>query len=131
MANAHLLDTHAVVWALVDDPRLPESTRRVLLDPDAAILVSAVSVWEVTLKGDRLGLAAARPFVEGFSGFVRRSGFAFLPLTETHAQRQASLAWPHRDPFDRMLACQALVEEVTLVTRDDAFTSVPGLRIRW
>jgi PIN domain nuclease of toxin-antitoxin system len=115
-----LLDTHTFLWWLFDDPKLPESARRLLADPRNRVHVSAASAWEICTK-HRLGkLDAARPLVRDVTGWIRRAGFVELPITAAHAQLAGSFAQPHRDPFDRMLAAQSLAEDLPIVSRDDA-----------
>lgn len=125
-----LLDTHALLWWLFDDPRLSPAAREVVAEPQNEILVSAASAWEIATKY-RLGkLAVASELVQDIDGWVRRAGFSALPVAIEHAQRAGAWPHPHRDPFDRMLAAQSTLEELPLVTRDPAFESF-GIRVFW
>ena len=114
-----LLDTHVALWALLDDPRLPERARALIADEDNSLHVSAASVWEISIKhalqrGDMplSGEAALRWF--------RRAGYALLDITPEHAAAVEKLPPHHADPFDRMLVAQALTEPLRLLTRDAA-----------
>jgi PIN domain nuclease of toxin-antitoxin system len=84
------------------------------------ILVSSASAWEIAIK-HRLGrLAAADMLVQDIAGWLHRAGFAELPITVAHAQRAGTFPQAHRDPFDRMLAAQSLLEGLPLISRDEA-----------
>ena len=110
-----LLDTHVLIW-WDEGRRLSAPARRAITDADE-VFVSAASAWEVAIK---VGLGRLRP-TRTVEDAVEESGFAELPVTFQHASRVASLPPHHRDPFDRLLAAQAEVEGLTLVTRDPAF----------
>ena len=125
-----LLDTHTLLWWLFDDPKLSPTARATLGDPGNEILVSSASAWEIATKV-RLGkLPSAAVLVQDIAGWIERAGFSELPVRIAHAQRAGGWPQPHRDPFDRMLAAQAVEEELTLVTRDPAFDSL-GIRVLW
>ncbi len=126
-----LLDTHAFVWAIADPDRLGTLAREHLEDPTVPVLVSAATAWELATKV-RLGrFPEAEPVVAQFQDLVTTLGARELTVTTSHALRAGGLRWGHRDPFDRMLAAQALLEHTTLVTRDRAFSEVVGLDILW
>lgn len=116
-----LLDTHALLWWFTDDPRLSAVARELIGDEANEILVSAASAWEIAAK-QRLGKLdqvpdAARRFAE----LVEADGFIHLPVNYRHALRAGGYDIEHRDPFDRMLAAQAEIEALPLLTRDPAF----------
>ncbi len=126
-----LLDTHTLLWALTDPRRLGSSAGAILADRSSPIVVSAVSAWEISTK-QRLGkLPRADALVGAYGRHLDRLGAERLAITEEHALLAGRLDWAHRDPFDRMLAAQAMVETLTLVTGDTAFDSVPGVATRW
>lgn len=115
-----LLDTHTLLWWLFDDPRLSQTVRGILTDPSNAALVSSASAWEIATK-HRLGkLDSAAPLVQDMAGWIARAGFVELPVTIAHAQRAGSWPQQHRDPFDRMLAAQSVIEELPVLSRDRA-----------
>lgn len=127
----HLLDTHALLWAWTDPSRLGTHARAVIGARSSTLLVSAVSAWEIAVK-HRLGkLPGAEGVIAGYGRSVARLGGRSLPVTEDHALLAGGLDWSHRDPFDRMLAAQAMVEGCPLVTQDSAFRDLPGVRIVW
>ena len=125
-----LLDTHALLWWLFDDPHLPENPRQLLADPDNEILVSSASAWEICTK-HRIGtLPAAARLVRDLAGWVNRAGFSELPVTIRHAQRAGNWPQRHRDPFDRMLAAQSVLEDLPLVSRDKVLKTF-GAQLIW
>ncbi|MEB3348561.1 MAG: type II toxin-antitoxin system VapC family toxin [Cyanobacteriota bacterium] len=116
-----LLDTHVLLWALLEPQKLSPALRNALEDSDTTLLVSAASAWEIATKW-RLGkLQQARSVVENYTMDLHRLAAVDLPITADVA-RQAGL-WdvPHRDPFDRLLAAQALADELVLASTDPAF----------
>lgn len=119
-----LLDTHVLLWWLVGDGRLSDVRRAEILDDGARVLVSAASAWEISTK-HRLGkLPLAEALVVNFSRILTEQSFETLDISVAHAVRAGRLPGEHRDPFDRMLAAQALIEGVPIVSADaqlDAF----------
>lgn len=109
-----LLDTHAVLWWLSDDPTLSEVARTAISDPENTVYLSAVVVWEMRIKQGIGKLDLPDDFGEVLDG----QPFSKLPVTVDHAHTIAGLPAIHRDPFDRMLVAQAAVEEMIIVTRD-------------
>lgn len=127
-----LLDTHALLWTLLEPQRIPEPTLDRIRDPDTDLIVSAASAWEISTKF-RLGkLDQAEAIVHGYAAHLQRLRARELPITAQHAMTAGLLTWQHRDPFDRVLVSQSLLESVPLVTADEAMASFPGgVRIVW
>jgi len=116
-----LLDTHALLWWLFDDPRLSERARDVIRSVDTVVLVSSASGWEIGTK-HRLGrLPEATEVVHNLPPLLRRSRIEVLPIALEHALAAGMLPGPHRDPFDRMLIAQARLERLPIVTNDPVF----------
>jgi len=109
-----LLDTHTVLWWLSDDPALSETARVAIADPENTVFLSAVVVWEIRIKQSigKLDLP------DDFGEVLDAQRFAELAVTVDHAHTIAELPAAHRDPFDRMLVAQAMVEHMVIVTRD-------------
>jgi PIN domain nuclease of toxin-antitoxin system len=126
----HLLDTHTVLWALLEDELISPRARRVIRSRRNELYVSAASAWEIATKF-RLGkLPFAQPLAEDFVAVVTAAGYLLLPITVDHALRAGLLPGDHRDPFDRMLAAQAIHENIPIISNDaklDAF----GVRRVW
>ncbi|WP_423921879.1 type II toxin-antitoxin system VapC family toxin [Candidatus Poriferisodalis sp.] len=123
--NELLLDTHALLWCLADDPALSATARTAVLDPEARIVVSAASAWEISTK-HRLGrLDGLRTIASRLDQLILAADYNHLHITFAHAQRAGAYASAHKDPFDRMLAAQAEIESLTLVTADRSFAEFP------
>jgi PIN domain nuclease of toxin-antitoxin system len=124
-----LVDTHALVWAVIGDRRLSRRAHSVLASFDNEVFVSAASVWEVCTKC-RLGkLPDAESLVSDFERVIEQLGFHSLPISVEHAQRAGNLPGLHRDPFDRMLIAQAQAENMPLVSNERLFDSFGISRI--
>ena len=125
-----LLDTHALVWWLAGDDRMPPKVRRRLAEVSEPVFVSAATAWEMATKV-RLGkLAPAAPIVAQLSELLAEQGFRELPISVEAGRLAGSIVSPHRDPFDRMLAAQSRLEELDLVSADPAFTFL-GVKAVW
>ena len=111
-----LLDTHVVLWWLEDPLLLSMAARQAIADPTNEVLVSAATCWEIALKRGLGKLTAPADL----RGALLSCGFTELDVTTAHALATESLMMHHRDPFDRMLIAQALVEGATLVSRDSS-----------
>jgi PIN domain nuclease of toxin-antitoxin system len=120
-----LLDTHIYLWWLEDSPLLSKAARKVI-DGAVSVYVSSASLWEALIKIS-LGKLEADP-AELVAG-IRASGFIPLPIAPEHTLTLASLAHHHKDPFDRMLLCQAITEPLRLVTADRLLQSYSDLVI--
>lgn len=121
-----LLDTHVLIWALEDSPRLGSSARSLLLDVDHEHWVSAASVWEIAIKASLNKIVLARPLHQIEKGIVA-AGFRVLDVTVRHAAAVADVRIPHGDPFDRLLLAQCEVETLRLVTADRALAGQPSV----
>ena len=124
-----LLDTHVLLWALLEPHKLSSAARAVIADRNTALYVSAASAWEISTK-HRLGrLPDAAPVVLAFDDSLERLGAVAVPVTSRHALAAGALNWPHGDPFDRILAAQCLLDGLPLMTADRAFPRLPGVRL--
>jgi PIN domain nuclease of toxin-antitoxin system len=126
-----LLDTHALVWASAAPDRLSSTARGLITDAANPLVVSAASAWELASKFRSGRFPTAEPLVRQFDAICAGIGATTLAMTTAHALRAGGLAWEHPDPFDRMLVAQALLEDLTLVTRDGAMRAVAGLSTAW
>jgi PIN domain nuclease of toxin-antitoxin system len=118
-----LLDTHALIWWLTDHPRLSRAARSAIAEPDNAVFASAASGYEIANK-QRLGRIA-----QELSGALRRARIPVLRLHLEHTIAAGLLAGPHRDPWNRLIMAQAMVDDLTIVTIDPVFAdyAVPTL----
>ena len=125
-----LLDTHALIWWWKNDPHLPQSARSAMIDPDHQVFVSAATGWELATKVRKGHLAGLRSSLPTFSEDVIRDGFHHLCITAKHGVHGGSLPGPHKDPFDRVIAAQAILEDCTVVTCDAAIAAF-GCKVLW
>lgn len=116
-----LLDTHSLLWFLAGDTQLTGKARRVIENPEYEILASTASLWEVAIKHSLGKLPLAEPFEELFPHHLALNSIALLTIHLDHVTRVSSLPFYHRDPFDRLLIAQALVEEIPILSGDEAF----------
>lgn len=124
-----LLDTHALLWSVLDDPHLSRTARAALSDPDNEILISAVSIFEITLKHHLGKLDKAGPFALHHKRMLADLAWRSLPIEMEHASAAGSLDIPHKDPFDRLLIAQARVERVPIVSNEKRFDAFGVERI--
>lgn len=115
-----LLDTHVALWAVVDDRRLTAAAAALIADPANEVFVSAASVWEIAIKHAlrREGPSAMPIGGAEALGYFREAGYGLLPVTAAHAAAVEALPPHHADPFDRLLAAQAMTEPMRLMTHD-------------
>ena len=120
-----LLDTHVLLWAAGDSDRLPSEVLELVEDPDVQALFSTISLLEISIKH-----ALGRPDFQVDPSVMRRrlleEGYVELPVFGEHAVAVAALPNHHRDPFDRLLVAQAIVEGVELITADAQLPRYPG-----
>jgi len=120
-----LLDTHLLVWAKGTPARVPAALTQVLLDADTEPYFSTASIWELAIKQSqrrddfRVDAAVLRLT-------LLDTGYVELPILGEHAVAAATMPWTHKDPFDRILLAQAIVEEMMLLTVDAQLARYPG-----
>lgn len=124
-----LLDTHALIWALNDDPKLSEAAREAIADSTNEVFVSAASAMEVATKY-RLGkLPEAAALAADFPAALRAADYSELAVTVAHAAAAGALGIPHKDPFDRLLIAQSQLEAAILVSNEGLFDSFGVTRL--
>lgn len=120
-----LLDSHLLLWAAGSPDRLPEAARSLFEDPDNELLFSAASLWEIAIKRG-LGRSDFQVDARVLRRGLLDNGYGELAITSEHAVAIDGLPPIHRDPFDRILVAQALVEGITLVTADETVAKYAG-----
>ncbi len=126
-----LLDTHVLLWVLLAPDRLPAETLATVRAPETTVYVSAASAWEIATK-HRLGkLEGAAAVVSGYREHLARLRAEELAITGHHALTAGTLQWSHRDPFDRVIVAQAVLESLPVVTSDAALVEFPAIRTVW
>lgn len=122
-----LIDTHLLLWAAGQPERLSPRARALIGDPDNELLFSAASLWEVAIKAG-LGRADFRVDANRLRRGLLINNYRELSVTGEHALAVAALPTIHKDPFDRMLVAQSLVEDITLLTADPLVAQYPGVQ---
>ncbi len=117
-----LLDTHVLLWAAADSPRI-KSIRKRLLAPDNEVFFSVASLWEIAIK---VSLGKLQADAEAIREGALESGFLELAVLGPHALHVGGLPWHHRDPFDRLLVAQAAAEPMRLLTADEQLLAYGG-----
>ncbi|MCL4768577.1 MAG: type II toxin-antitoxin system VapC family toxin [Hyphomicrobiaceae bacterium] len=125
-----LLDTHALLWWWAGNPRFSHAARDLLSDPEVEVYVSAATAWEIATKV-RIGkLPEARKLIGHFEEAIAEHDFLHLPVSLKHGLHAGLLQGNHRDPFDRIIATQALIDDLQVVTADAAIKTL-GARTMW
>lgn len=125
-----LLDTHAFLWFVLDDPRLGTAARGLIEDETTDVLVSPASFWEIAIKVSLGKYELTVPFEAFRQQGIGTNGFEVLPVEVRHAAVVATLPFHHKDPFDRLIVAQALAEAMPLVSGDAAPDAYGVRRIR-
>lgn len=116
-----LLDTQALLWFVLDDSRLSETARENIVSADALVFISPASLWEIAIKISLGKYALPMPFATFWDDQLLTNDFALLPISVPHTARITDLPYHHRDPFDRLIIAQSLVEKVPVVSSDELF----------
>ena len=125
-----LLDTHALLWAKISPEKLGRRAAEIMAQPLNVVFVSAASAWEIATKV-RLGkLPGLERLERDFLEIMDQSGYTLLPIDVANALRAARFTAPHRDPFDRMIAAQALAMDIPVLSKDQKL-DVFGVRRLW
>lgn len=123
-----LLDTHAFIWMISDDPRLSSTAREKIADTQNDLFISAASYWEICIKTSIGKLKLGRNWKNAIDREIEYNGIEWLPLRKQHMQGILKLPDLHRDPFDRLLISQAKHEKMELVTVDRNIQQYP---VKW
>ncbi len=119
-----LADTHVVFWATMERPRLSLTAQAALQSEQNDVFVSVASAWEIAIKVGLGKWPEARDLLFDFERHMDDAGFGILPITVAHVRTAGLIAAPHRDPFDRILAAQATIDGLVLVTADANLTTL-------
>jgi PIN domain nuclease of toxin-antitoxin system len=115
-AAGYLLDSHVLLWWWFDPDRLFGPVQALIVDPVTPVLVSAATLWELSLQHHQGKLPELAQAIGDLPGLLQADGFQPLPIALAHGVRAGAYSQPHRDPFDRMLAAQAELERLVLLT---------------
>lgn len=123
--NAYLLDSHVLLWWWFEPDRLSGAVRELLSDPATPVLVSAASVWELSIRHQQGKLPELNGVITDIPGLLQADGFEALPICLAHGLRAGGYSQGHRDPFDRMLAAQAELDRLVLLSADPQLSTFP------
>lgn len=124
-----LLDTHALLWFVLGDAQLSATARSSIEDPQNDVLISPAGYWEIAIKINIGKYSLPQPYEEFLQKAIGDNGFLILPIELSHTAALINLPFHHRDPFDRLLIAQAMVERIPVVSADPAFDAYPIARI--
>jgi PIN domain nuclease of toxin-antitoxin system len=113
-----LLDTHALLWLITGDDRLSENARQIFLNRENRLFFSAVSLWEICIKKSLGKISLKKGWFPTIQEEMAINTIQWLPIEMAHCIEVAELPFHHRDPFDRMLIAQTIVENLQLLSRD-------------
>ena len=114
----HLVDAHSLIWAFDDPSKLSVAAAATLQDPANQLLLGVGTMWELSIKCGLTKLTLSLRFRPWLEKAIADLGLSILPITLDHVERQATLAYHHREPFDRLLVAQAMIEKLPLVSAD-------------
>ena len=124
-----LLDTHTLIWYYHTDPKMSVLARQLIQDPASTVFVSAASHWEIAIKLSTGKLTIGEPFPDFVQHAIHDNGFTILPIEPRHTAEIIALPFHHRDPFDRIIVAQAVVEKMAIVSVDPILDAYPIRRI--
>jgi PIN domain nuclease of toxin-antitoxin system len=119
-----LIDTQAILWFQGSDVKLSDQARDLIINKDNTCFISIASLWEMAIKVNLNKLSIGMPF-ENFSNYLISNNFEILNLEFYHLKALSSLGNYHKDPFDRLLIAQAIVEGMTIISADKQFNTYP------
>jgi PIN domain nuclease of toxin-antitoxin system len=124
-----LLDTHSFLWFLLDDPKLSQTAKDSIADPDNDIEISPASYWEIAIKISLNKYSLPEPYEQFMERELATNQFRILPIEPKHTAALTSLPFHHRDPFDRLIIAQAMIERIPVISGDEAFAAYPVTRL--
>lgn len=126
----YLLDTHSFLWFINDDVALSETARILIESPENIIYLSIASIWEIAIKVSLGKLEVPSPFTAFIDKQLAENNIQILPINTKHVGKVVSLPFHHRDPFDRLIIAQSLVEEISIIGEDTIFDDY-GVKVYW
>lgn len=125
-----LLDTHALLWFALNDPQLSATAASLINDPSNEKLVSPARYWEIAIKISIRKYALSKPYEHFMHEAIDQNGFSYLHVLPKHTAVLTALPFHHKDPFDRLLVAQALVENIVIISNDSMLDSY-GITRLW
>lgn len=124
-----LLDTHALLWFALNDPQLSARAMSLVIDPVNEKLVSPASYWEIAIKISIRKYALSKRYEDFMHEAIDQNGFGYLHVLTKHTAVLTTLPFHHKDPFDRLMVAQALVENIAIVSNDAALDAYGVMRL--
>jgi PIN domain nuclease of toxin-antitoxin system len=124
-----LLDTHTLLWFALTDPQLSGTATSLIMDPDNEKLVSPASYWETAIKISIKKYALSKPYEIFMDEAIDKNGFGYLHIEPKHTAALTTLPFHHKDPFDRLLIAQAIIEGIPIISGDTVLDSYPVKRL--
>lgn len=124
-----LIDTHAFLWFITNDPKLSSAARTTIADTSHQILVSPATYWEIAIKTSIGKYPLSVPFETFITHGIDDNDFSILTIEPKHAAALINLPFHHRDPFDRLIIAQAMIEQIAIVSADKVFDAYPVTRV--
>jgi PIN domain nuclease of toxin-antitoxin system len=124
-----LLDTHAFLWFVLNDPQLSATAQQLISDPATDVLISPATYWEIAIKVNLKKLDLHTPYDDFMHRGIIGNDFEILPIEAKHTSLLTTLPLHHRDPFDRLMVAQAIVEGIPLVSADAILDQYPVTRL--
>jgi PIN domain nuclease of toxin-antitoxin system len=124
-----LVDTHAIIWFITDDKKLPKVTKELIENKEHTCYVSIASLWEIAIKFS-LGRLLIHEELKNIFQTIEESGFEILPITSIHLLKIAELPFHHQDPFDRIIIAQSIVEDINVITKDEQYEKYQ-IKLNW
>ena len=117
-----LLDTHALIWFITDNDKLPIKTKKIIESKENRCYVSIASLWEMGIKNS-IGRLELNINLDDIFSTIEKTGFDILPITTQHILKNSELEFFHQDPFDRIIIAQSIVENIDIITIDKKFSN--------
>jgi len=124
-----LIDTHAVIWFITEDSKLPLKTKKTIENSENNCFVSIATYWEIAIKHS-LGRLNLNSDLENIFRIIEKTGFEIIPITTSQILVNAGLPYHHQDPFDRIIIAQSIIENLKIVSKDGQFENY-GISLIW
>ena len=124
-----LLDTHTLLWFALTDPQLSGTATSLIIDPDNEKLVSPASYWEIAIKISIKKYVLSKSYEIFMDEAIDKNGFGYLHIEPKHTAALTTLPFHHKDPFDRLLIAQAIIEGIPIISGDTVLDSYPVKRL--
>ncbi|MBD3630448.1 type II toxin-antitoxin system VapC family toxin [Cyclobacterium sp.] len=124
------MDTHAILWFLSGDKRIPPQSRKIISNPNNRCFISMASLWEMAIKV-KIGKLDLLVDLKEFVFHLKKNNIEIIPLAFEHILETMDLEDHHRDPFDRIILAQAKFENMTIISKDENFYKYIHIKLMW